>query len=126
MRSSVQSKNPYVYVANLLLNPILFLRIERRIYEFCFSALIDDVHEPLSRLLRLELIFTPVVLAASYLLLRLIADIAVRPLDQIATAARRTADGHWGERLRPDPADTRLFPAPPKPPEAAKGPTQAP
>lgn len=30
------------------------------------------------------------------------------------------------ELLHRDPADTRQFPAPPKPPEAAKGPTQAP
>jgi PAS domain S-box-containing protein len=62
----------------------------------------------LGHLVRLELVITPLVLVLAFMLLRLIAEIAVRPLDGIAEAARRTADGKKGERLRPHPADTRL------------------
>lgn len=67
-----------------------------------------EVDRALRRLLLLELIATPLVVALAFLLLRLIAEIALRPLDRISAAARRTAAGHRGERLRPRPADTRL------------------
>ena len=62
----------------------------------------------LGRLLRLEAMITPLALVLALLLLRLIAEIALRPLDRIALAARRTSAGHRGERLRPQPPDTRL------------------
>lgn len=67
-----------------------------------------NVDRPLSRLLRMELIISPLVIALAFMLLRLIAEVALRPLDQIAAAARRTAGGKRGERLRPDRPDTRL------------------
>lgn len=60
------------------------------------------------RLLLLEAIVTPLAVALALLLLRLIAEIALRPLDRIAAAARRTGAGRRGERLRPQPSDTRL------------------
>jgi PAS domain S-box-containing protein len=62
----------------------------------------------LGRLVHRELVITPLVVALALMLLRLIAEIAVRPLDAIADAARRTADGQRGERLHPHPVDTRL------------------
>lgn len=62
----------------------------------------------LRRLLRLELVITPLVVLLANLLLRLVAEIALRPLDRISEAANRTAQGHRGERLRPHPTDSRL------------------
>ncbi len=62
----------------------------------------------LHRLLILESFVTPLVIALALLMLRLVAEVALRPLDRIAAAARRTAEGQKGERLRPSPADTRL------------------
>lgn len=67
-----------------------------------------DADRSLRRLLVLEAVVTPLALVLAMLLLRLIAEIALRPLDRIAAAARRTAEGRRGERLRPSPADTRL------------------
>lgn len=67
-----------------------------------------DADRDLRRLLRFELVATPLVVALAFLLLRLVAEIALQPLDRISAAARRTAAGHRGERLRPRPADTRL------------------
>ncbi|HUR18531.1 MAG TPA: PAS domain S-box protein [Acidimicrobiales bacterium] len=66
------------------------------------------VDSDLHRLLRLELIVTPLVVGLAFVLLRLMAEIALRPLDRISAAARRTAKGRRGERLRPHPTDTRL------------------
>lgn len=62
----------------------------------------------LRRLVIIELIVTPLVIALAVVMLRLVSEIALRPLDQIAAAARRTAEGRTGERLRPHPVDTRL------------------
>ena len=62
----------------------------------------------LRNVLRFELITTPLVIVLGLLLLRLIAEFALRPLDRIAAAARRTAEGQRGERLRPHAPDTRL------------------
>lgn len=62
----------------------------------------------LRRLLTLELVVTPLVVTLAFVLLRLISEYALQPLDRIAAAARRTAGGSRGERLRPDPPDTRL------------------
>ena len=64
--------------------------------------------ESLSRVLVLEAIVTPLVLALAALLLRWIAEVATRPLDQIAIRARLTTLGLQGERLRPDRPSTRL------------------
>ena len=59
-------------------------------------------------LLALEAVVTPLVVALAFVLLRLISEYALEPLDRITEAARRTAGGSRGERLRPEPADTRL------------------
>ena len=67
-----------------------------------------DADSSLARLLRLELILTPLLIALAYFMLRLISEIALRPLEQIAAAARRTAGGSRGERLRPGDPSTRL------------------
>ena len=66
------------------------------------------VDDALRRLLAVEAIATPLVLVLAHLLLRLVAEIALQPLDRVAEAARRTAGGHRGERLRPTTVDTRL------------------
>jgi PAS domain S-box-containing protein len=62
----------------------------------------------LARLRRLELVVTPLVAGLALLLLKLIGEIAVLPLGRIADAARRTAEGQRGERLRPYPSHNRL------------------
>lgn len=62
----------------------------------------------LRALLALEAGVTPLVVALAFVLLRLISEYALQPLDRIAAAARRTAGGTRGERLRPEPPDTRL------------------
>ncbi len=60
------------------------------------------------RVVVLAALITPLVLALSALLLRWIAQIATKPLVEIAARARRTTGGSQGERLRPDRPDTRL------------------
>lgn len=67
-----------------------------------------DADRSLRHLLALEAVVTPLVVLLAWLLLRLVAEVALRPLDRIAAAARRTAGGRRGERLRPDLPDTRL------------------
>lgn len=62
----------------------------------------------LHRLLVLEAVLTPVGLLLAALVLRWIAEIATKPLDEIAVRARRTTLGVHGERLEPDRPDTRL------------------
>lgn len=62
----------------------------------------------LGRLLVLEAVITPLVLALAALLLRWIAEIATKPLDEIAARARLTTLGWRGERLQPDRPSTRL------------------
>ena len=64
--------------------------------------------ESRTRLLVLEAIITPLVLALAALLLRWIAEIATKPLDEIAARARLTTLGLAGERLQPDRPETRL------------------
>jgi PAS domain S-box-containing protein len=66
-------------------------------------------HDPrLRRLVVLEAIITPLVLLLAAFLLRWIAEIATKPLDEIAARARLTTRGRRGERLQPDRPDTRL------------------
>ena len=67
-----------------------------------------DSDRALRRLVILESIVTPLVVLLAFFLLRMIAEFALRPLDRIAAAARRTAGGSRGERLRPSPTDTKL------------------
>lgn len=67
-----------------------------------------DDDPQLRRLLRFELIVTPLLIALAALLLRWIAEVAMAPLEAIAAAARRTTLGRLGERLRPDRPETRL------------------
>ncbi len=62
----------------------------------------------LRRLLAFQAVVTPLVVALAALLLRWVAEVAMAPLEEIAAAARRTAGGRLGERLRPDRSDTRL------------------
>jgi len=62
----------------------------------------------LGRLLVLEAVATPLLLVLAVLLLRWIAEVALKPLDLIATRARLTTLGHRGERLQPDRPATRL------------------
>ncbi|HET7488545.1 MAG TPA: PAS domain S-box protein [Acidimicrobiales bacterium] len=71
-------------------------------------ASLNSVNRSLHRLVQLELLVTPLVIALAFLLLRLLAEYALSPLDRIAVAARRTAEGRRGERLHPDRTDTRL------------------
>ena len=67
-----------------------------------------DMERTLDRLLRTELIATPLVLLLFFLLLRLVADVALRPLTAVADAVRRTIDGQRRERLKPARHDTDL------------------
>ncbi|MEJ7764900.1 MAG: PAS domain S-box protein [Acidimicrobiales bacterium] len=62
----------------------------------------------LTRLLVLEAVVTPLVLALAALLLRWITEIATKPLDEIAARARLTTLGLSGERLQPDRPASRL------------------
>lgn len=71
-------------------------------------ASLAETDRSLRQLLLLEAVATPLVVVLALLVLRLVAEFALRPLDRIAAAARRTTGGSRGERLRPDPADTRL------------------
>lgn len=61
-----------------------------------------------SHVLALEAAITPLALILAALLLRWIAKIATKPLDEIAARARLTTEGQPGERLHPDRPDTRL------------------
>ena len=67
-----------------------------------------DADPNLRRLLLYELAVTPMVIVLAAVLLRMVAEVAMRPVEEIAAAARRTASGRRGERLRPDRPDTRL------------------
>jgi PAS domain S-box-containing protein len=58
--------------------------------------------------LALEAAITPLALILAALLLRWIAKIATKPLDEIAARARLTTEGQPGERLHPDRPETRL------------------
>lgn len=62
----------------------------------------------LTRLIVVELVATPLVIALAVVILRWVSEIALSPLDQIAAAARRTAQGRTGQRLHPDNVQTRL------------------
>ncbi|HUR18558.1 MAG TPA: HAMP domain-containing sensor histidine kinase [Acidimicrobiales bacterium] len=67
-----------------------------------------DDDPQLRRLLKFEVIITPLLIALAALLLQWIAEVAMAPLEEIAAAARRTTLGQLGERLRADRPDTRL------------------
>lgn len=67
-----------------------------------------DADPKLRRLLLYELAVTPMLIVLAAVLLRMVAEVAMRPVEEIAAAARRTASGRRGERLRPDRPDTRL------------------
>lgn len=62
----------------------------------------------INQVLLLEAAITPLALVLAALLLRWIARLATKPLDEIAARARLTTEGQPGERLRPDRPDTRL------------------
>lgn len=66
------------------------------------------VDEALRRLVALEVVGTVVGLALATLLLTRVARVALRPLEEMAAAARRAAAGERGERLRPDRPGTRI------------------
>ena len=68
----------------------------------------ESADRTLRTLLAMEAGVTPLVVALAFVLLRLISEYALEPLERITAAARRTAGGTRGERLRPEPADTRL------------------
>lgn len=73
------------------------------------SAGADPATSPrLTQVLVVELLITPLLLALAALLLRWIAEIATRPLDEIAARARLTTLGSLGERLQPDRPATRI------------------
>ena len=67
-----------------------------------------DAQGKLRRLVTLELVATPLVVGLAAVILAWIAELALAPLDRVAAAARRTAGGQRGERLRPDRPETRL------------------
>lgn len=78
------------------------------LFSFRASAMADASGPGLTRLLVLEAVITPLVLALAALLLRWISEIATKPLDEIAARARLTTLGWRGERLQPDRPSTRL------------------
>ncbi len=66
------------------------------------------VDEALSNLVRLQVLGTVTALLLAGLLLRRIAGATLRPVEEIAAAARREAAGERGVRLRPDRPSTPL------------------
>lgn len=64
--------------------------------------------ESLRRLLTVEAIGTLTVASLAFLLLRMVSDLALKPLDDMSSAIRRTAAGHRGERLQADQPSTKL------------------
>jgi PAS domain S-box-containing protein len=67
-----------------------------------------EVDSSLRTLLVVELIGTAVAATLAFLLLRLVSELALQPLGQMAAAIRRTAQGSRGERLQPDQPHTAL------------------
>ncbi|MGH9190759.1 MAG: sensor histidine kinase [Acidimicrobiales bacterium] len=68
----------------------------------------DETDKALNRLLELEITCTVLITVLGGMVLRWISEVALRPLDQIVTAAGRTAGGKRGERLVPNRPETRL------------------
>jgi PAS domain S-box-containing protein len=68
----------------------------------------SGVDDALFDLLVLEVFGTLGATALAALLLLHVSEVALRPLTHVAAAARRTAAGQRGERLRPDRPHTRL------------------
>ncbi len=66
------------------------------------------VDQALSNLLLFQILGTAIALLVAGLILRRITRAALRPVDDIAAAARRVAAGERGARLRPDRPHTRL------------------
>jgi PAS domain S-box-containing protein len=66
------------------------------------------VADALRRLVVLEAVGTVAGLALATLLLLRVAEVALRPLEKMAAAARRAAAGERGERLHPDRPHTRM------------------
>lgn len=66
------------------------------------------VRQALRRLVALEAMGTVAGVALAALLLSRVARVALRPLEEMAAAARRAAGGQRGERLRPDRPHTRI------------------
>ena len=72
------------------------------------SATRMGVDQALVRLALLEVAGTVVAVGLAALLLLRVSDVALRPLGVVTAAARRTAAGRAGERLRPDRPDTTV------------------
>ena len=66
------------------------------------------IDRTLRRLVALEALGTAAGVALATLLLARVAAVALRPLEEMAGAARRAAAGKRGERLHPDRPHTRL------------------
>ena len=66
------------------------------------------VEQALSNLLLFQVLGTAIALLSAGLVLRRISRATLRPVDQIAAAARRVAAGERGARLRPDRPETPL------------------
>ena len=87
------------------------LRREVRLPDGAVATLAADrgeVDRSLRRLLALEAFCTVLVTVLAATILRWISDVALRPLGHVVAAARRTAGGGRGERLRPDEPRTEL------------------
>lgn len=72
------------------------------------SARRSGVDRALRRLAILEVAGTVTASVLAAVVLWRVADVVLAPLAQVVAAARRTAAGHSGERLRPDRPGTRL------------------
>lgn len=72
------------------------------------TASASGVEASLRRLLVIEAVGTGAALALGVFAFDRAARRALRPIDDVVAAARRTAAGHSGERLRPDRTDTEL------------------
>ncbi|HEX2027820.1 MAG TPA: HAMP domain-containing sensor histidine kinase [Nitriliruptorales bacterium] len=68
----------------------------------------SGVDATLRRILLLEAIGTGAAIAVAVMLFGRVTRIAMSPLEQVVAAARRTAGGRTGERLRPDDSSTEL------------------
>ena len=68
----------------------------------------SGIDQAMRRLVILEALGTAAGVALAALLLTRVAQVALRPLEEMAAAARRAAAGQRGERLRPDRPHTRI------------------
>ena len=67
-----------------------------------------EADESLRTLMAVEVFGTVTAATLAFFLLRLVSELALQPLGQMAAAIRRTAEGARGERLRPDDRSTEL------------------